>query len=329
MVHGYDLMERIVFVEVLDRRGRVLERTKLDVFPATIGRAYSNDVIIADRYASPTHLAVRESDDGRLLVEDVGSVNGVHRLGHDELVKSIPLESGIRLRLGETVIRLVTADHLVAPANVMPRAGSGLLDILKKPRVALAIPWVALGVFVADIYLNAYYDVSGSTVFGPALLGMVVLSLWAGIWAFANRVMTHRFDFPRHLAMACVVSIASVCLWPLSEYAEFFFSSERLAAGIVYVTQASLVTVLLYGHLSIIPASSRPRRRGWALGVTAVVVGIVVLFGFAEREDFSSNVDIRVPLKSLGAEWAPAVTTEDFLARSRRTKAWVDAAAAE
>lgn len=322
-------MERIIFVEVLDRRGRVVERTKLDVFPATIGRAYSSDVIVADRYASPTHLAVRESDDGGLLIEDVGSVNGVYRLGHAEPVRAVALESGLRLRLGETVIRFVTADHLVAPADVMPRDRSGLLEILKNPRVALALPWLTLAVLIADIYLGTYYDFRGSTVVGPALLGMVALSIWAGIWAFANRVLTHRFDFPRHLAVACLVSVASVCLWPLSEYAEFFFSSARLATGIAYVTQASLVAWLLYGHLSIIPASSRPRRRAWCLGVTLIAVGIAGLFTFAERKDFSSNVDIRVPLKSFGAEWAPAVTTEDFLIRSRRTKAWVDEAGRE
>lgn len=321
-------MGRIVFVEVLDRRGRVLERTKLDAFPATIGRAYSNDVILGDRYASPTHLVVREVDDGRLLLEDTGSVNGV--FGQDgERVESMTLESEARLRLGETVIRLVTPDHLVAPADVLPRAGRGFLSLLKNPLVAVAIPWAALGVFTADIYLDTYYDVSGSTVLGPALLGMVGLSLWAGVWAFANRVLAHRFDFSRHLAVACLVSMGSVLLWPLSDYADFFFSSATLAAGIAYVTQASLIGLLLYSHLSIIPTSTRSRRRGWALGVTVVAVGITAFFGFAEQEDFSSNVDIRVPLKSLGADWAPAVTTEDFLARSRRTKVWVDAATVE
>jgi pSer/pThr/pTyr-binding forkhead associated (FHA) protein len=322
-------VERVVFVEVLDRRGRVVERTKIDAFPATIGRAYSNDVIIADRYASPTHVAIRASDDGVLLIEDVGSVNGVHRLGDDEPVAAAPLESGLRLRLGETVIRFVTADHLVAPADILLRDRWGLLEVLKNSRIALAVPWVTLGVIVTDIYLETYYDFSGSTVVAPALLGMVALSVWAGIWAFVNRVMTHRFDYPRHLALVCLVTIASVCLWPLSEYIEFFFLSDSLAMGAAYVTQASLVAFLLYGHLSIIPTSSRPRRRGWALGVTFVMVGIVGLLTFAQRRDFSSTVDVHVPLKSLGAEWAPAVTMEDFLTRSRRTKAWVDEAARE
>ena len=319
-------MERVVFVEILDRRGRVRERTRVESFPATVGRAYSNDVIVADRYVSPTHVAIRETEEGELVVEDAGSVNGIHRPGRAEPVEIVPLESGLRLRLGETMVRFVTADHLVAPADVLPRGDSGLLARLKRPRLALSLLFLTLVVFTTDIYLETYYDFSGSAVLGPAVLGIVFLSLWAGIWAFTNRLLTHRFDFLRHLAVSCLASIGSICLWTLSEYAEFFFSSASLSMAIVLVTQATLVALLIYGHLSIIPASSPHRRRGWAFGVTAVVVGLTGLLTYAGQEDYSSDVDITVPLKSLGADWLPTVSTEEFLTRSRRTRTWVDEA---
>ena len=319
-------MERVVFVEILDRRGRVRERTRVESFPATVGRAYSNDVIVADRYVSPTHVAIRETEEGELVVEDAGSVNGIHRPGRAEPVEVVPLESGLRLRLGETMVRFVTADHLVAPADVLPRGDSGLLARLKRPRLALSLLFLTLVVFTTDIYLETYYDFSGSAVLGPAVLGIVFLSLWAGIWAFTNRLLTHRFDFLRHLAVSCLASIGSICLWTLSEYAEFFFSSASLSMAIVLVTQATLVALLIYGHLSIIPASSPHRRRGWAFGVTAVVVGLTGLLTYAGQEDYSSDVDITVPLKSLGADWLPTVSTEEFLTRSRRTRTWVDEA---
>ena len=319
-------MERVVFVEILDRRGRVREPTRVESFPATVGRAYSNDVIVADRYVSPTHVAIRETEEGELVVEDAGSVNGIHRPGRAEPVEVVPLESGLRLRLGETMVRFVTADHLVAPADVLPRGDSGLLARLKRPRLALSLLFLTLVVFTTDIYLETYYDFSGSAVLGPAVLGIVFLSLWAGIWAFTNRLLTHRFDFLRHLAVSCLASIGSICLWTLSEYAEFFFSSASLSMAIVLVTQATLVALLIYGHLSIIPASSPHRRRGWAFGVTAVVVGLTGLLTYAGQEDYSSDVDITVPLKSLGADWLPTVSTEEFLTRSRRTRTWVDEA---
>ena len=137
------------------------------------------------------------------------------------------------------------------------------------------------------------------------------------IWAFANRLLTHRFDFLRHLAASCLASIGSICLWTLSEYAEFFFSP------VVVVTQASLVALLIHGHWRSIPASSPRRRRGWAFRVTAVVVGAPQFADLCRQEDYSSDVVITVPLKRLGADWVPTVSMEEFLERSRRTKTWV------
>lgn len=149
------------------------------------------------------------------------------------------------------------------------------------------------------------------------MLGIVALSFWAGIWAFANRLLTHRFDFLRHLAVSCLASMGSICLWTLSEYAEFFFSP------VVVVTQASLVALLIHGHLAIHPgfeptSSARlglpcDRRRGWAHRFADL----------CRQEDYSSDVVITVPLKRLGADWVPTVSTEEFLERSRRTKTWV------
>jgi hypothetical protein len=319
-------VERVVFVEVLDRRGKVRDRTRVDSFPATIGRAYSNDVIVVDRYVSPTHVAIRETEDGGLVIEDAGSVNGVHLPGRSEPVDVIPLESGLRLRLGETVVRFVTAAHLVAPAERLPRGDSGLLEALKSPGLALSLLAFTLLVFTADTYLATYYDFSGAAVLGPAVIGIVVLSFWAGIWAFANRLLTHRFDFLRHLAVACLASVGSMFLWALSEYAEFFFSSASLSMALGALTQTSLAALLLYGHLSIIPASSPHRRRRWAFGVTAVAMGLTGLLTLAGKKDYSSDVVITVPLKSLGTTWVPTISTEEFLNRSQRTRTWVDEA---
>ncbi len=45
-------MGKIAFVEILDRRGNVRERVRVDSFPATVGRGYGNAVIVDDRLVS-------------------------------------------------------------------------------------------------------------------------------------------------------------------------------------------------------------------------------------------------------------------------------------
>lgn len=42
----------------------------------TVGRSPECSVRVDDEYASPKHCAVRETDDGRFFVQDLGSTNG-------------------------------------------------------------------------------------------------------------------------------------------------------------------------------------------------------------------------------------------------------------
>jgi transcriptional regulator with AAA-type ATPase domain len=66
-----------------------------------IGRAGTNDLIVADQKASREH-AVVSFEEGRYIVEDLNSTNGVYI--NDKLVHKIILKSGDRIALGDTVL---------------------------------------------------------------------------------------------------------------------------------------------------------------------------------------------------------------------------------
>ena len=48
-------MAPLGYIEILDSKGNVVERTRIDSFPIHIGRAYSNEVVIDDAYVCPAH----------------------------------------------------------------------------------------------------------------------------------------------------------------------------------------------------------------------------------------------------------------------------------
>lgn len=315
----------ILLVEVLDRRGRVRERVRLDRYPVHIGRAYSNDVILEDRFVSPAHLAVREDESGMLIACDLDSVNGSWLVEDGRRVREFPIESALRMRLGETVIRFVRPDHLVAPAEVLSRESSQLLSKLKDGRLAALAITGSLGVFLADAYLASYSASAWTEVIGPPVMALMSLGFWAGVWAFANRVLTHRFDFLRHWAVACLASAIMVLVVPASEYAQFVTSWEDVGLAILYLGSGLLVALLIYGHLSIIPSASPRRRRWWSLGTSGVLLGLSAFFVLTTSQGFSTDIEYDIPLKSFGSEWIPAGSTEDFLSSARETKDWVDA----
>jgi pSer/pThr/pTyr-binding forkhead associated (FHA) protein len=72
--------------------------------PVLIGRANDSTLVLTDDYASTRHARI-SLQDGMWLVEDLGSTNGTY-LGHRKLDGPVPLEVGVPLRIGKTVLEL-------------------------------------------------------------------------------------------------------------------------------------------------------------------------------------------------------------------------------
>lgn len=315
-------------VEVLDRRGRVRERVRLSRFPAFVGRAYTNDVVLEDRFVSPRHCAIGETESGEILLQDLDSLNGVKMLNAPSS-GSFTLRSGDRFRIGETILRVVDSSHPVAPAEALPADEGGILHALRDSRLALAIVVGSLAVFALDEYLAAYYDTGFMPVASPALLGLGALGVWSGIWAFANRLLTHRFDYLRHLSCACLAAVTYVLIESFSEYAEFVSSSQRLGFAIGLLGGAGTTAVLLAAHLTVIPASTRGLRRVWALGGTSLLLGLAGLLSYTGPEDLASEIPVRVPIKAIGSSLILPETTAEFLEGARYLKEQADEEAKE
>ncbi len=72
--------------------------------PVLIGRANDSTLVLTDDYASTRHARI-SLQDGMWIVEDLGSTNGTY-LGQRKLDGPVPLEVGVPLRIGTTVLEL-------------------------------------------------------------------------------------------------------------------------------------------------------------------------------------------------------------------------------
>jgi hypothetical protein len=72
--------------------------------PVLIGRANDSTLVLTDDYASTRHARI-SLQDGMWVVEDLGSTNGTY-LGHRKLDGPVPMEVGVPLRIGKTVLEL-------------------------------------------------------------------------------------------------------------------------------------------------------------------------------------------------------------------------------
>lgn len=72
--------------------------------PVLIGRANDSTLVLEDDYASTRHARI-SLQDTRWVVEDLGSTNGTY-LGQRKLDGPVPLDPGVPLRIGKTVLEL-------------------------------------------------------------------------------------------------------------------------------------------------------------------------------------------------------------------------------
>jgi pSer/pThr/pTyr-binding forkhead associated (FHA) protein len=72
--------------------------------PVLIGRANDSTLVLEDDYASTRHARI-SFQDGMWVVEDLGSTNGTY-LGNRKVDGPVPLEVGVPVRIGKTVLEL-------------------------------------------------------------------------------------------------------------------------------------------------------------------------------------------------------------------------------
>ena len=89
---------------VVTEGGLAGTRIGLTGAPVLIGRANDSTLVLTDDYASTRHARISQQD-GMWIVEDLGSTNGSY-LGRRKLDGPVPMEIGVPLRIGKTVLEL-------------------------------------------------------------------------------------------------------------------------------------------------------------------------------------------------------------------------------
>ncbi len=227
-------MERVIFVEVLDRRGGVRDRQRFDRFPVSIGRALSCDLIVDDAHVSADHLHLEWSDEGSPVAVDQGSENGLFcpDLGRAE---RIPLESGRRLRIGRTTLRIRLIGEVLAPTVIETLHPGWLLRLGSNAVLAFGLAGLAVAAQILDRVSSDWSRQAPLELASAALLTAGVLAFLALAGGALTRSLRHEPFFLAHL------SIASLCLIGLE--------LSRGAADLVAFLGASIDAVLLGGAL--------------------------------------------------------------------------------
>jgi pSer/pThr/pTyr-binding forkhead associated (FHA) protein len=312
---------------------------RLDALPLTLGRGYANDLIVDDPYLDARHARIAGADGGGLLVEDLGSVNGVVDGGAVRRAAAVAVRPGAAVRVGRTTLRFRALDEDVAPAlvdapavdphaerpAVVPAPAAAARRTAGRPPRRRRPPRRARsrsrrGSATPSARRRAACSRRRSASSSSPPGGRGRGRRPDACWCSASTSSAPRRGGRRRGGRAASGIVG--------EWLAFVFPDARAPEWLTSAVGFAVLAALVAAHLRL--ASAMPRRRRWTAGLAAagVVYGIGGLAALAKDDEFSDVPTFSSALKPLPAAWLPTATVDDFGGVMRDVRGEVDAAAA-
>jgi hypothetical protein len=321
-------VDEVIFLEVLEA-DEVHARHRLDRFPVTVGRGYSNDVILDDPKVSASHLRIERTEEGRLVLRDTGSSNGTFRVEPWARLAELELTDDARVAVGDTVLRFRGRSHVVEPTRVtaIPVAPQG--RAFERPFAFPAMLAVAVVTFLLREYLTNYQKTDWGSLALAVVAPVFVSFVWSGLWSVASKVARRVFHFGAH---GTIGSLGLLGLLVIPLLLGVLTYSLGLGAWVKWLYLAGYlgwVGFVLFWHLRYV-TRSEPRRLITVLGVILVCFGALTqadsLLG---EEDFSSSIDFDRTLLPPAFQWVPSQPVDTFFEDTQKLQEDVDKLAKE
>lgn len=303
----------MIITEVLDRSGKVVQRSRHRHLPVLIGRSYHNDVILDDPYVSPEHAVLVLGKHGELQVVDHQSENGVFHLPGTQKVAHLTLGAETIVRMGKTTIRLRTPDFEVVRTALYRPTQREVGAQLNNRSVFLGIFTVTAVVIWVQEYLSMYTEPKFSLFLLGAVSVLAMLLGWAGLWALASKVYARKSAFYAHSAMACLAMILFLVIGSGVEYYAFAFSAERQAALLSYGSGLLILAGLFYGHLRWCSVQPARRHAFTAGGISLVLLALLGLSNSVLTSEFTGTLPYSPIMKPLAFKVTASVPLDSFL----------------
>lgn len=316
----------MIVVEVLNRMGRVRERSQHTSFPVRIGRSYhDNDIVLDDDYVSPEHLVLEQAQDGHVVARDLHSENGLIVLPGRKRVPETVVQGESLLRIGHTILRLRTSAFALPPTRREGRYFDSVSDYLNRGGVFLVVVIATVSWLYFDTYWNHFSEPEWGRLVVTPIWVLVGLSAWAGAWSMASKISQQTFSFKIHASIACLALLVASGFAIVREYYVFAFAAELSGDIVLWAMAVVWISALLWAHLRLCTLMGSRRL---ALNAVALAVCLVALFGvsrYSSTTEFESLASFRTVLKPPAFQIIGATSPETFFARFATLQEEVDA----
>ena len=312
-------------IEIIGRAGQVLYRHAWDGRPLSIGRAYDNDLIVADPYVCPHHLQLG-FEEGQAQLVDLESVNGSYLDNGKARLGRCTLQDGATIHFGHSVLRYHAGNSPVAPA---------LRDAARSRSTAwLTHRWVfplALLLALASMLTDEWWDESTSDGLLALAQGLVypflLLLVWAGCWSLLNRVTAQRANFLVHLSITLLGIVADFLVVEALRVVSFGFAATEQLWWLTWLAHAAVLSGVILGHLRF-ALHGAVHRQAWSAGLATVLLFAAPLTGdILDRTSFRTLPPLYPVPFPPQFQWVEGKSANEFLSAAEPARAAVDQAA--
>ncbi len=238
------------FIETLARNGEVEQRQAFASLPIRLGRAYDNDFILDDEHSAPHHAQIALDQDGQIFIHDLGSKNGIS-VEHRKCERA-HLKGDERIRLGQTLLRVRRSDYQVEPEQT--DTNNYHWEGWRPASTGIAMMSL---IAIASTWINQFEAFSFISYLQSILSFVLVMIVWSGLWAAANRLLARQTRFGRHIFIASCAFL-SLQIWEsLSGLLGFMFSWEFLSH---YANHVEFYILILGMYFHAITVSKKNAR---------------------------------------------------------------------
>jgi hypothetical protein len=266
--------------------GRVRELVNHNGEAIGIGRGFGNHVILTDPYIAPDQASF-QCEGGVWYFQNLDNTNRV--LLNNEILPAqrVKLQTGDRLVLGRTEIRIFSPDHEVAPTRKLLLSGW-----LHYDSIGFMVPFLAIIVcnlmdFGMDHLLDATREVEWKDSITNLLWLNIILLVWSGAWAITGKLVRHHYHFGQQIFITTIGLIGMIILLPVLDYIEFATNTAMLSTIVTILVMLMVVAWLVKFNLYF----STSGRHATAVGiiVSMVIVGGVSTINYLSQDDFDPN----------------------------------------
>lgn len=315
-------MEPLAFVEVIGRHGEVVSRHPVWRWPSRIGRGYEADVIIDDPFVAPAHVTLDVTPDGRFVVEDLQTVNGMAVLPSSQRRASAEVGPEDTIRIGHTQLRVRPRSYTV-PAERAIRRGA----TYRRPLMFMIAAAIVLVTFILDAFVTVSDNEEKALVAMSVLAVIIGVVVWIAIWSLASRTAGRRANFAAHGVIACA-GVLGLEIWTTGTGYLAFGLDAGWVESLSVAGASALFGYVVYRHLRL---ASRARRQVHATVAATVVVvafgGGAMLTNLMTAMDLSAQMHSR-NLKAPAFLMVPGVSPSSYMAGAEDLKRAVDELAA-